>query len=481
MHKERLFGATLLSVLVGIVAAPAWAGPLKDYVYTPDPNYSYSLVNTVKGSGFTGYVLDMTAQSWKEGECSPALWKHWVIIVRPDNIANDAALLVVSGGNNKHDKAPDSVPGVLGMIAQQTKAVLVEVKGIPNEPVQFSDESRTRTEDEIIAYSFDKYLQTGDPTWPLMNPMVKSAVRAMDSAEKFLKEEADKPAVIKRWVVTGASKRGWTSWLTGAVDDRVIAVAPIVIDMLNLDEQMKRQIEYYGSYSLAIQDYTDFQIQDKMDTPEGQALLEIVDPFEYREELAGKPKFVILGSGDQYWTVDAANLYYPELDGEKYIRYEANADHGIDSSQASIIALASFFVNVISDNPMPKFSWEIDEDGSYRVETVDPPKEVRLWKANAPTKDWRLETIGAAWSSETLAEASPGLYQGQVPPPAQGHDAFYIELVYPGPLNTDFSLTTTMGVPGAGAPGGSKTMVALLITAVPVLLVGYLVVRMVKS
>lgn len=39
--------------------------------------------------------------------------------------------------------------------------------------------------------------------------------------------------MVEKFLVSGASKRGWTAWLVGGVDDRVVAIAPIVMDMLN--------------------------------------------------------------------------------------------------------------------------------------------------------------------------------------------------------------------------------------------------------
>ena len=66
-------------------------------------------------------------------------------------------------------------------------------------------------------------------------PDGQERVRAMDAVQAWAKEQGK--AEVKRFVVTGASKRGWTTWLTGAVDQRVVAIAPMVIDTLNMKAQ----------------------------------------------------------------------------------------------------------------------------------------------------------------------------------------------------------------------------------------------------
>ena len=469
-HLNKFVNILFVVVTIGLTTN-SFAGPLKDYVDTPDSNYTFTLAKEVGGSGYTRYVLDMTAQSWKEGEVTPHLWKHWVTIIRPDNVAFDTALLVVSGGNNKHDVIPNKVEPVIVMIAKQTKSIIVELQGIPNEPVQFSDESEPRTEDAIIAYSYDKFLTTGDPTWPLVNPMVKSTVRAMDSVQKFMREDASKKTELNSFVLAGASKRGWTTWLTAAVDDRVKAIAPMVIDMLNLDEQIVQTMAYYGKYTEATQDYTEFGIQDKMPSREGQALMKIVDPIEYRDTLT-MPKLVMLGAGDQYWTIDSANLYFQDLKGPKYIRYEPNADHGIDSSMASIMALANFYYSVINGDALPEFDWDFEKNGSFSVTAETTPKAVKLWTASAPTMDFRLKTIGKAWKSGAVVANEQGEFTGQVRVPEAGFAAYFIEMIYPGSLGSDYSFTTQIGIPGKdpSLPAGAEQSITLVMMFAPLLL-----------
>ena len=74
--------------------------------------------------------------------------------------------------------------------------------------------------------------------------MVKSAVRAMDATQEAMKKEWGLD--VETFTVTGASKRGWTTWLTGAVDDRAVAIAPMVIDMLNMSPHTKLQRASFG-------------------------------------------------------------------------------------------------------------------------------------------------------------------------------------------------------------------------------------------
>ena len=71
--------------------------------------------------------------------------------------------------------------------------------------------------------------------------MVKSAVRAMDAVQAWARERGK--GEVKQFVVSGASKRGWTTWLTGAVDNRVIAIAPMGIVMLNMATQGPNQFQ----------------------------------------------------------------------------------------------------------------------------------------------------------------------------------------------------------------------------------------------
>ncbi len=90
--KSRYRLVVLLLVLVA--GRFAVATPLDDYVKAPDDNYSFSVVSTIKGEGYTAYVLDMTSQAWRSrDEVDRTIWKHWLTIVMPDQIASNKALL----------------------------------------------------------------------------------------------------------------------------------------------------------------------------------------------------------------------------------------------------------------------------------------------------------------------------------------------------------------------------------------------------
>ncbi len=443
-----------LAVLVLITAQLAFATALDDYVAAPDASYRYSLANTVKGKGWTAYVLDMTSQSWRsKTEVDRTLWQHWLTIIKPDKAGGNKALLLITGGSNG-GSAPTSPDMMLGMLAMSTNTVVAELRMVPNQPLKFPDGGRPRYEDAIIAYTLDKCINTGDETWPLLLPMVKSAVRAMDTIQSHLKSESEGKLNIKKFVVSGASKRGWTTWLTAAVDKRVIAIMPLVIDVLNMDESMKHHLSAYGFYSPVIQDYVKMNVFQRMDTPEGQALLKVVDPYEYRNRLT-MPKYLMNSTGDQFFLPDSAQFYFHDLPGEKYLCYLPNTDHGLNLG--AFASLTVFYKSVLAGSARPKFTWEI-KDSTVIVENIRGKlREVNLWRATNPkARDFRLETIGRVWKSSTLTEKAKGTYVAKVEEPKEGWTAFFVELIYDSGGEIPYKFTTQVYVVPQRLPFADK-------------------------
>ncbi|MCP4641016.1 MAG: PhoPQ-activated pathogenicity [bacterium] len=436
--------ALAVGLLLVVLASTAAAGPLEEYVRAPDPSFGYVLHSAIEGDGYTAFVLRLTSQTWRGADAKPAVWEHWLTVIKPDEVASKGSLLYIGGGKHT-DEAPMEAPARFATIAKQTKSVVSVLQNVPNQPLVFTGEEEGRTEDEIIAYTFAKYVETDDSTWPVLVAMVKSAVRAMDAVQAFCVRDLTPPVVVNEFVVTGVSKRGWTTWLTAAVDARVVAIAPQVIDVLNMAPQMRYQRECYGDYSEEVNDYKEMNLMDLVESPEGADLRKIVDPYSYIEDLT-LPKLVLLGSGDEYWTVDAAKLYFPELKGPKFIRYEPNADHGQFDNEGPVRALTAFYAHILADREMPRFSWTIKKNGEFEILTESAPVTVRAWSAVADTKDFRRMTIGDAWKSQIVAPRKPGVYRGRVRAPESGYGAYFFELEYACDLGFNYSLTTAMGV-----------------------------------
>lgn len=124
----------------------------------------------------------------------------------------------------------------------------------------------------------------------------------MDTVEAFLKEKKATEE-ITGFLVAGASKRGWTTWTTAAVDSRVIAAIPIVMDMLNFVENVHHFWRAYGGWTFALTDYYQMNFTTQLDNPNMQLLANIVDPYVYRKRLT-MPKLVIDSTGDEFFMVN---------------------------------------------------------------------------------------------------------------------------------------------------------------------------------
>jgi PhoPQ-activated pathogenicity-related protein len=440
---------SLLSLLALVFAAIARADggltALDRYVAAPDPTYAFKLVDTVKSAGQITFILELTSQTWlSDKEVDRPVWKHWLTIVRPDTVKSTKALMLISGGSTGRP-APKAAAASLLAASASTGSVAAEVRMIPNEPLTFTGDV-PRSEDAMIAYTWDKFLRTGDERWPARLPMTKAVVRAMDAVTAFCASKEGGETKIDGFVVTGASKRGWTTWTTAAVDHRVIAIIPIVIDTLNLEQAAKHHFEAYGFWAPAIKDYTDMHLSDWAGTPQNRALLKIEDPYEYRQRLT-MPKFIVNAAGDQYFLPDNSQFYFDALPGPKYLRYVPNADHSLRNSDAALSVLA-FYQAILAGTPLPKFAWNFQKDGAIAVTSSDRPSEVKLWQATNPkARDFRLESLGAVWKASVIDPTADGTYIGRVETPPAGFTAFCVELTFPNSSGgAPFKFTTAVRV-----------------------------------
>jgi PhoPQ-activated pathogenicity-related protein len=436
-------GITLVLAVPGLLRAEETA--LDRYVARPDSSYAWTVVKTVTGNPTTQFIVDLKSQTWRtEADVNRPLWQHWLNIVKPAKTTSRIAYLMIGGGANGGEP-PQSADSMIAKIAEATNSVVAELKMVPNQPLILHQDGVPRKEDDFIAYTWDQFLKTGDETWPARLPMVKSAVRAMDCVQELMAGEQGGKIAIEKFVVAGGSKRGWTTWCTAAVDKRVAAAIPIVIDVINVPACSRHHIAAYGFYAEAIGDYVRHNLKGRMEDPRTKLLYAIEDPYSYRDRLT-MPKFVVNAAGDQYFPPDSSQFYYGELPGEKSLRYVPNADHGLRETDA-IESIIAFYQMILAGKPRPRYSWTFESDGSIRVKTSDQPKAVTLWQATNPmARDFRVVTIGKTYRSQALQDEGGGVFVGRIAPPVDGWTAFFVELTFDVGQAYPLKLTTAVRI-----------------------------------
>lgn len=422
MKPFRLLPALCLFLITTAGVRPARAD-LKGWLDRPEPEFKWELTETVSMPGCDIFRLKLVSQVWQG-----IPWNHDLVVFAPKDAApTDQILLLNEGGSANPRGYPYGM-----LLAAKIKAPCAMLLGIPNQPL-FDG----KKEDSLIAETFVKYLETGDESWPLLFPMVKSVIKSMDTLQAFSEKHLSKK--LERFILTGGSKRGWNTYLTAVSDPRVSAIAPMVFDSLNIALQLPHQKEIYGGYSRMIDDYTSRGLVPMPDTPAAKKLWSWVDPWFYRQRLT-MPKLILAGANDPYWNTDALNLYWDGLPENKWIAYIPNAGHNLSEKSLktgqsdrnrAIDNLCAFVRWQLTGTPMPTLTWRHDdaEDGQSRltVTASQTPKSATLWTATAAALDFRQST----WQPQPLEIPADGKITALVPTPATGGQAFYIDCGFP--------------------------------------------------
>jgi PhoPQ-activated pathogenicity-related protein len=319
--------------------------------------------------------------------------------------------------------------------AMQTNSIVAEIHNIPFQPLTFANDSfGERYEDAIITYGWRKFLEGGakdeDAIWLARFPMTKAVKLGMDAVTDVVEKNYKKP--INSFVVGGASKRGWTTWTTAATDDRVVAIIPIVIDMLNLEASFDHHWKNYGFWAPAVDDYVREGIMDWMGTPEFDRLLELTEPYSFKANY-DMPKLLINAAGDQFFQPDSWEFYWNELIGEKHMQYVPNFGHDLSESDA-IPNMISFYASVLNQTPRPQYEWKVTDDKIIlTLDPADKPISVKTWTAeNQNSRDFRVDEFGPNWKYSEVKINESGTYELALESPEKGFKGYFIEVTFAG-------------------------------------------------
>ncbi len=407
--KRIVLAVSLLLLFHSIASAD-----ILEYVAKEDTSYKWEEVGQeILPQNATKIEIKLTSQTWQG-----ILLTHRIRLIKPGKIKNPTpAFLFITGSGRGRDEL------VFGAaIANGIGAPVAILHDVPYQPL-FDG----LKEDDLIAHTFLRTMETGDEEWPLLFPMTKTAVRAMDAIQEFFKKESG--TEIDGFVVAGGSKRGWTTWFTGVVDKRVKGIAPGVYDNLNLVRQMEHQLEAWGEFSEQIESYTERNIPQQLLANDGnmQSLVKLVDPYTYRDRVT-MPKLMVIGTNDRYWPLDALNIYYNDLVGDKYILYVPNKGHDVGDMRRVIGDMVGFFLRVEGALKFPKLSWDYEEkeDGvELSIKSDIRPASVSVWTTESATRDFR----DAVWQESKLMRKDSG-YRHTLEKPEKGYSAIFGEAVY---------------------------------------------------
>ena len=401
------------------------------------------------------YFLELTSLRWQQGEKGRVdfpLWQHRLTIYKPEIVAKDTALLYINGGTLHPDegaKLPEQRDDLdFSHIAALTQSIVIDLKDVPNQYLRFAG-GKPLKEDQLIAYTWSQFMMNPDKNydWPLRLPMVKSVIKAMDAVQSQLKEEKIK---VNQFVLSGASKRGWTAWLTTAMDTRVSAVIPLVANFVNLPDMIRHLFNVYKQGNPAIAPY--MPLRAMVGTEPMDKLLSVIDPYQYRRLLT-VPKFMVSASGDDFVPADTTQFFFHDLPGQKWMQVLPNSSHYIfreERGRASDI-VESFYGVFIHGRKIPEINWKND-GGKLTVTSSVPPRTAKLWQATNPVaRDFRKSRDNPDVSPFTssplkLKCRTECRFTVDLPTSEKGWKASFVELSFSNPPYKDLVFTTRLFV-----------------------------------
>lgn len=453
----------MLSALVifALISLSVGHPGLYEYVHRDDGCYKYEILSEIPGDGYTTYIVNTTSQCWfDESWCSQSVWWHYQFIVVPDEmeITDKAFMFIGLGGNNQDPNDPgietELILGFIQEYAVRTGSVSVLMNQIPNQPIRFPGDPRdkNRSEDSLIAYTWINWIRTPaeerNPETMVLWAMAKGASKGLTTITNVVKEKHGYD--IEKFVVAGPSKRGWTTYLVGACDPRVIGIAPQVISMYGFVENMHHHQRSLGGWSFAFEPYWEEDLTTYLDDPVVDTLYPLFDLKEMAANLT-MPKLMVKASLDEFFALDDFQFFADDFGpGVQYPWIIENTNHPMLLAWDRLANnLEAFYLTIHRELDWPEFSYNMEygnDTASVTVKCGERPLSVKAWYSQTPTtdrRDWRFlkkdpETgdrvlSGVSFLEDSVQDLGNFEYKVTYSAPEQGWIGFFITVEMEGP------------------------------------------------
>ncbi|HIE7836955.1 TPA: PhoPQ-activated protein PqaA family protein [Salmonella enterica] len=410
----------------------------------------YSLLEKKQRPGVMLQRFNLNSQTWSpQGVVSPERWQNGVDIYIPDSAREKNALVVINNGSNNNGSGTPVAPTnfneeELSRIAIATRTVVISVSNVPNQVLSYQGVTTPLGEDNSVAYSWKLFI--GDThkyqDAYLHIPMAASVSQAFRLAKKELTQQN-----INKFIVTGASKRGWAAWLTALSDPDVGAVVPFAMDLLNTQKSLEHMYQSYGkNWPVAFYPYYNQGIDQQVGTDKFARLMRLEDPLTYLNTDMGDrlkiDKYIINASGDDFYVPDNSHFYYGLLPGSKSLRVVPNSTHNgiLSVAEQSLIT----FVNRFQEKQkLPEITENVQSRGDGKKELVvnfsEKPVAILQWTARNPAaRDFRYACDIKYNSVPVSLATGDNTLSISLTTPDSGWQATYIEATF-----TDGYVATT--------------------------------------
>ncbi len=372
-----------------------------------------------------------------------AQWHHQLNVYVPKKVLSTQGILFVNGGINRYPNYVQkrdiydnpAIAQGLYQLAASLSTIIIELKDIPNQYASFEPGQLVK-EDFLVAYTWLQAMNGKGCHWPAQLPMAKSTSLAIDAFEAS-SQALGLATIPKNYLITGLSKRGWSSWLTMLEDKRISAILPGVIGILDTNDTLLHIKNSLGRWPEAFFPYVDNGISDTVGTEPFKHLMQAIDPWQYKnlpnyQSRFDIPKLFLIASNDEFFVPDSQNQLIDRMPGKNYYRVLPNESHYLDFG--TYLKTTAVFYQMLAGNlTLPDVTWSLKMQKLATVSANQQPLKSTLWVANNPqARDFR-KTIGIPYKPiELTSTFSNEEWVITLPKMAlnEGYTAHFVELTF---------------------------------------------------